>query len=111
MAEEKRGAEKLGVVGVGASTVHVALSQLTKYGGLQALGAIMSSRKGIFGILAIVVSYWMLLGRLPVDAPAELVARMGEVFGWIVCGVSGMFIGGTALEDGLSKKAKASQGR
>jgi hypothetical protein len=76
-----------------------------KYGGLKALGNILASRKGVFGILAILVSYFLLLGRLPDDAPEELIAKMAEVFGLVVAAVSALFIGGTALEDGLKKKA------
>jgi len=83
-----------------------ALQQILRYGGLKSVGAILSSRKGVFGILAIGLSYWLLLGRLPADASAELVAQMGEVFGLLVGVVSALFIGGTALEDALSKGAR-----
>lgn len=83
-----------------------AFQQILRYGGLKAVGAIMSSRKGVFGILAIGLSYWLLLGRLPEDASAELVTQMGEVFGTLVGVISGLFIGGTALEDALSKGAR-----
>jgi hypothetical protein len=81
----------------------VALEQLAKYGGLRALGAIMASRKGIFGIIAIAVSYFLVLGRLPEDAPPELVSRMGEIFGYLVGAISAFFIAGTALEDAAAK--------
>ena len=83
-----------------------ALSQVLRYGGLKALGAIMSSRKGIFGLVGIALSYYLLLGRLPEDAAPELVTQMGEVFGMLVGVISGLFIGGTALEDALSKGAR-----
>ena len=83
-----------------------AVSQIVRYGGLKALGAIMSSRKGIFGLIAMALSYYLLLGRLPEDAAPALVGQMGEVFGMLVGVISGLFIGGTALEDGLSKAAR-----
>ena len=84
--------------------VGVALKQLSKYGGLKALGNILASRKGIFGILAIVASYVLLLGRLPDDAPADVVAHMADIFGYIIATVAALFIGGTALEDYGAKK-------
>lgn len=96
----------LNVLQAVTSHKETALSQLMRYGGLKALGAIMSSRKGIFGIVGIVLSYYLLLGRLPEDAPVELVSQMGEVFGMLVGVISGLFIGGTALEDALSKGAR-----
>ena len=83
-----------------------ALSQVLRYGGVKAVGAILSSRKGVFGLLGIALSYYLLLGRLPIDAAPELVAQMGEVFGTLVGVIAGLFIGGTALEDALSKGAR-----
>ena len=85
---------------------HTALQQLMRYGGVKALGAILSSRKGVFGLIVIGLSYYLLLGRLPVDAPPEVVSKMGEIFGLIAGVVGGLFIGGTALEDALSKGAR-----
>jgi len=84
-----------------------AVSQVMRYGGLKALGAIMSSRKGIFGLVAMALSYYLLLGRLPEDATPELVGQMGEVFGMLVGVISGLFIGGTALEDAVSKGVRS----
>jgi hypothetical protein len=79
-----------------------------KYSGIQSIGNILASRKGIFGIVAIGLAYWLLLGRLPAEAPPELVAEMGEIFGLIVGVIAGLFIGGTALEDALKKGTRAS---
>jgi len=85
----------------------IIMQAIAKFGGLKALGGIMSSRKGIFGLLAIGISYWLLLGRLPVDAAPEVVASMGQLFVTLVGAVSALYIGGTALEDGLEKKGRA----
>jgi len=82
-----------------------AVEQLAKYGGLKSLGNIFASRKGVFAILAVVASYFMLLGRLPEGEDPEIVNNMAEIFGMVVATVSAMFIGGTALEDGLKKRA------
>jgi hypothetical protein len=76
-----------------------AIEQLTKYGGLKALGNIFASRKGVFGILAIIGAYVGLLGVLPADADPDIVKHMSEIFGNVVAIVSALFIGGTALED------------
>jgi len=85
--------------------VTVVVEVLKKYGGIKALGAILSSRKGIFGLLALGFSYYLLLGRLPADAPEDVLVKMSEIFGMLVGVISGLFIGGTALEDSLKKGA------
>ena len=87
--------------------IGAAVGAFVKYGGIRALGAILSSRKGIFGLIAIGASYWFLLGRLPEDAPVELVTNMAEIFGIVVSAVAGLFIGGTALEDAAAKRSSA----
>lgn len=89
------------------AAMNVVLEVLKKYGGIKALGAILSSRKGIFGILAIGLSYYLLIGRLPADAPEDVLVKMSEIFGMLVGVISGLFIGGTALEDSLKKGATA----
>ena len=109
MAENKP-LQQLANAQVTPSVLRVALTQLVKYGGLKALGAIVASRKGVFGLLAIVIGYYFLLGRLPDDAPPEVVTGMGEIFGVLVGAISAFFIGGTALEDGMAKRANAPTG-
>lgn len=85
------------------SFISKALEQIAKHGGLKALGAILASRKGIFGILIVVASYFGLLGRLPENTDPAIVENMAEVFGLVLGTVSVMFIGGTAFEDGMEK--------
>jgi len=88
------------------SQVKVVVAAVTKYGGLKALGAILSSRKGVFGIVAIGLCWYLLLGRLAADVPEDVLVKMSEIFGMLVGVISGLFIGGTALEDSLKKGAK-----
>jgi hypothetical protein len=73
--------------------------------GAKALGGIISSRKGVFGIIAIVISYIVTLGMLPADASPEVVAQMTNTFVWIVGAISALYMGGTAMEDAAEKKA------
>jgi len=85
--------------------VKLVVDAITKYGGVKALGAILSSRKGVFGIVTIGLCWYLLLGRLPADAPEDVLVKMSEIFGMLVGVISGLFIGGTALEDALKKGA------
>ncbi|KKK92868.1 hypothetical protein LCGC14_2698610 [marine sediment metagenome] len=82
-----------------------AWQQLLRYGGIKTVGNLLASRKGVFGFIAIALSYWLLLGRLPAEAAPELIAQMGEVFGMIVAVVVATVVGGTALEDALKRGA------
>lgn len=83
-----------------------AWQQILRYGGIKTIGNLLASRKGVFGMIAIALSYWLLLGRLPAEAAPELVAQMGEVFGMIVGVVVVAVIGGTALEDTFKRGAE-----
>ena len=82
-----------------------ALQQILRYGGIKTVGNLLASRKGVFGLIAIALSYWLLLGKLPAEAAPELIAQMGEVFGMIVADVVATVIGGTALEDTVKRGA------
>ena len=56
-----------------------AFQQILRYGGIKTIGNLLASRKGVFGMIVIGLSYWLLLGRLPAEAPLDMVAQMGEV--------------------------------
>lgn len=81
-------------------------STVVRIVGAKALGNIMASRKGVFGILAIVISYIVLIGMLPADAPQQLVTEMTNTFVWLVGAIAALYMGGTAFEDAAEKKAK-----
>ncbi len=83
-----------------------AFQQILRYGGIKTIGNLLASRKGVFGLIAIALSYWLLLGKLPADAAPELIGQMGEVFGMIVGTVVVVVIGGTALEDTFKRGAE-----
>lgn len=90
---------------VTATRIPSAFQTVIRLVGAKALGNIMSSRKGVFGIIAIVISYIATLGLLPVDAPPDVVAQMANTFVWVVGGIAALFMGGTAIEDAAEKKA------
>ena len=92
------------MAGITLSKAVTAVQLIVKYAGLKSVGAILSSRKGVCGIAAIGLSYWLLLGRLPDGTSTELVAQMSETFGTIVSVVAALFIGGTALEDAFKQR-------
>ena len=82
------------------------LAKLSAYGGVDALKAIITSRKGVFGVLGLVLGYYVLIGRLPADAPAEAIDKAADLYTWLVAIVSALYMGGTALEDALAKGAR-----
>lgn len=82
------------------------VQKITSYVGLNSVKNILTSRKGVFGIVALALGYYVLLGRLPADTPAAQVDSAAELFGWMVSIVSALYMGGTALEDALSKGAR-----
>lgn len=90
---------------VAATRVPSTFQTVVRLIGAKALGNIMSSRKGVFGLIAIAVSYIALIGALPADAPAEVVSQMTNTFVWIVGAIAALYMGGTAIEDAAEKKA------
>ena len=87
------------------TTLPSTFSTVMKVVGVKALGNIMASRKGMFGLVAIAISYIALFTTLPAGAPAELVAQSTNTFVWIVSGIAALYMGGTAVEDAAEKHA------
>ena len=96
---------------VAKMTWALAVSKFMKYAGMQSVGAILSSRKGVYGIATIAIAYFVLLGRLPADASEALVTQHATIFGWVTGIVAALFIGGTALEDAVTKYAREGLGK
>jgi len=88
------------------SNYETVVQKITAYAGLNSLKNILTSRKGVFGIVALAIGYYVLLGRLPADTSAAQIDKASEMFGWMVSVVAALYMGGTALEDALSKGAR-----
>ena len=68
--------------------------------------AVLKCRKGIFALLVMGFMYYLLIGTLPADTPADLVVKMYEIFGTIVAVVSATYIGATAYENSFSDESE-----